>query len=156
MLGENIKKLRKRKGYSQETLAQQLNVVRQTVSKWEKGISVPDADMLTTIAELLDVTVGELLGAKEEKPDTACINDIAAQLAILNEQLASQNRRRRKTVRMILFGILTVIAVPVIIAVIVAVFGFVYYLPSEDETITSELVCALHGEGRYETVITAT
>ncbi|MCR4929008.1 MAG: helix-turn-helix domain-containing protein, partial [Lachnospiraceae bacterium] len=52
MLGENIKTLRKQKGFSQETLAQQLNVVRQTVSKWEKGISVPDAEMLNALSEL--------------------------------------------------------------------------------------------------------
>lgn len=93
MLGETIKRLRKKMGYSQETLAQQLNVVRQTVSKWEKGISVPDADMLTRMGELFEVTVEELLGAEvQEKADTVERNEIAAQLAILNEQLANQNR----------------------------------------------------------------
>lgn len=45
MFSENLKTLRKQKGMSQETLAQQLNVVRQTISKWEKGLSVPDADL---------------------------------------------------------------------------------------------------------------
>ena len=63
MLSENIKILGKQKGYSQETLAQQLNVVRQTVSKWEKGISVPDAEMLNSISELFEVPVSELLGS---------------------------------------------------------------------------------------------
>lgn len=86
MLGETIKRLRKKMGYSQETLAQQLNVVRQTVSKWEKGISVPDADMLTRMGELFEVTVEELLGAEvQEKADTVERNEIAAQLAILND-----------------------------------------------------------------------
>ncbi len=61
MLGENIKILRKQKGFSQETLAQQLNVVRQTVSKWEKGISVPDAEMLNSLSELFEVPVSTLL-----------------------------------------------------------------------------------------------
>ena len=52
MFCENLKLLRKQKGMSQEALAQQLNVVRQTISKWEKGLSVPDAELMTRIAEL--------------------------------------------------------------------------------------------------------
>ncbi|MDF2700588.1 MAG: helix-turn-helix transcriptional regulator [Haloplasmataceae bacterium] len=67
MFNENFKTLRKQKGMSQETLAQQLNIVRQTISKWEKGLSVPDADMLTRIAELFEVSVSELLGSKIEE-----------------------------------------------------------------------------------------
>ena len=46
MLNENIKAIRKAKGLSQQELAVKVNVVRQTVSKWEQGLSVPDADML--------------------------------------------------------------------------------------------------------------
>ena len=46
MLNENMKALRKSQGLSQEELAVKLNVVRQTISKWEQGLSVPDADML--------------------------------------------------------------------------------------------------------------
>ena len=62
MLGENLKTMRKQKGYSQETLAEQLNVVRQTVSKWEKGYSVPDAEMLERIANIFEVPITALLG----------------------------------------------------------------------------------------------
>ena len=62
MLNENIKALRKAKGLSQEELAIKLNVVRQTVSKWEKALSVPDAGMLIKIADALDTTVNVLLG----------------------------------------------------------------------------------------------
>ena len=54
MLNENIKNLRKNKGYTQEELANKLNVVRQTISKWEKGYSVPDAEMLKKLAEIFD------------------------------------------------------------------------------------------------------
>ena len=46
MINENIKHFRKTRGMSQEEMAVKLNVVRQTVSKWEKGLSVPDADVL--------------------------------------------------------------------------------------------------------------
>ncbi len=53
MLNENIKVIRKSKGFSQQELAVKLNVVRQTVSKWEKGLSVPDSDMLISLSEVL-------------------------------------------------------------------------------------------------------
>lgn len=53
MLNENIKSIRKSKGLSQEELAVKLNVVRQTISKWEQGLSVPDSDMLISISEVL-------------------------------------------------------------------------------------------------------
>ena len=62
MLAENLKALRKAKGLSQEELAARLHVVRQTVSKWEKGRSVPDADLLIRLAEELDTTSAALLG----------------------------------------------------------------------------------------------
>lgn len=52
MFHENLKTMRKAKGYTQEELAIKLNVVRQTVSKWEKGLSVPDADVLCKIADV--------------------------------------------------------------------------------------------------------
>lgn len=62
MINENIRHFRKAKGISQEEMAVKLNVVRQTVSKWENGLSVPDADVLIHIAQLLDVSVSQLLG----------------------------------------------------------------------------------------------
>jgi putative transcriptional regulator len=64
MFSENLKTLRKEKGFSQEQLAIRLNVVRQTISKWEKGLSVPDAETLMQLAEVLDVNVSDLLGKK--------------------------------------------------------------------------------------------
>ena len=94
MLNENLKQLRKSKGLSQEELAIRLNVVRQTISKWEKGLSVPDADMLIKIADIFEVSVSELLGAKiGEKQD---VNEVADQLMRINEQLAIKNRRSHR------------------------------------------------------------
>ena len=109
MLNENLKLLRKQKGYSQEMFAEKINVVRQTVSKWEKGISVPDADMLIKIAEVFDVSVNELLGEKAEGPtDNAFIAD---RLSVIAEQLAIRNRRTKYILR--------------IIAISLAVFAFI-------------------------------
>ena len=109
MLGENIKILRQQKGLSQETLAQQINVVRQTVSKWEKGLSVPDAEMLNTLSELFEVPVSTLLGntiEQEEKTTDSSMEEVAKQLAILNEQLALNASRRREKQKKLLIGIL--------------------------------------------------
>ena len=96
MLNENLKKNKKSKGLSQEELAIRLNVVRQTISKWEKGLSVPDADMLIKIAEIFEVSVSELLGAKIEEKNEQDVNEVADQLMRINEQLAIKNRRSHR------------------------------------------------------------
>lgn len=97
MLGENIKKYRKQKGYSQEVLAQEMNVVRQTISKWEKGYSVPDAVMLEKLAELFEVPVSDLLGnAETHAVPQSDLAQISAQLSILNEQMARELTKRRQ------------------------------------------------------------
>lgn len=92
MLGENIAVLRKQRGMTQQSLADALYVTRQTISKWEKNLSVPDADALMRLADALDTTVQTLLGQPEgASPEPS---DIAAALNRINDQLAIQNRRR--------------------------------------------------------------
>ena len=94
MLNENMKALRKNKGLTQEELANRLNVVRQTVSKWEKGLSVPDAEMLRKIADVLESDVSQLLGAPIQQNENTDV--IAEQLSRINEQLIVKNNRSRK------------------------------------------------------------
>ena len=94
MFGENLKTLRKNKGITQEELAARLNVVRQTISKWEKGQSVPDAEMLVKLAEIFEVPVSQLLGSKIESD--AQSDALAEQLARINEQLVIKNRRAKR------------------------------------------------------------
>lgn len=121
MLSENIKEYRKQKGYTQETLAQALNVVRQTVSKWEKGYSVPDADMLEKLADILEVPVSDLLGeSAEPQAKSSDIEKISAQLAILNDQMAREVVRRRRNLRIVLTVIASVLVL--IISGIVVLF----------------------------------
>ena len=100
MLAENLKALRKAKGLSQEELAARLHVVRQTVSKWEKGRSVPDADLLIRLAEELDTTAAALLGP-ELPPETEGSSTTAEQLGRIAEQLAVKNRRARRIWRIV-------------------------------------------------------
>ena len=96
MLNENIKTIRKSKGLSQEELAVKLNVVRQTISKWEQGLSVPDSDMLISISEALDTPVSTLLGETVNEPEADDLKAISEKLEIINLQLAQRKASRRK------------------------------------------------------------
>ena len=115
MLNENIKKLRKFKGLSQEELAIKLNVVRQTVSKWENGLSVPDSTMLIALAEELEISVGVLLG----EPVTESISDdlkaISEKLEVINLQLAKRSMAKAKTIRWILISVCAFIVITFIV-----------------------------------------
>jgi len=103
MLSENLQALRKAKGLSQEELAERLHVVRQTVSKWEKGLSVPDADLLIHLADALDTTVSALLGETVVPEETPEIRQLSEKLAAVNEELARQKERSRKRRRAVFF-----------------------------------------------------
>lgn len=113
MLQDNIKLFRKERGLTQEELAIRVNVVRQTVSKWEKGLSVPDAEMLQKIAEVLEVSVSQLLG--EEKEAEKGRDEVAEQLARINEQLAIKNRRSRRIWKAVWFAVIGFLAVQLLL-----------------------------------------
>lgn len=115
MLNENIKRLRKAKGLSQEELAIKLNVVRQTVSKWENGLSVPDSSMLILLADELDVSVSALLGEAISEPNPDNLKTISEKLEVINLQLAKRSMLKGKTIRWILMS-LCVLIVSIFIA----------------------------------------
>lgn len=125
MLCENIKRLRKSKGLSQGELADRLHVVRQTVSKWEKGLSVPDSEMLVRIADALDTPVNELLGEiVPEKMSDEELRELARKLQILNENYAGLIERRRR-----IWRIVFVVAIVIALVWLIGVAG-VALLPS--------------------------
>ena len=111
MLSENIKSARKSKGLSQEELAVKLNVVRQTISKWEQGLSVPDSDMLIAISEALETPVSALLGEKIIESEADDIKEISEKLEIINLQLAQRKIMRRKVVHWLFISLCLIIAV---------------------------------------------
>ena len=125
MLNDNIRNLRKSKGISQEEMAVKLNVVRQTISKWEKGLSVPDSEMLIKIADLFEVSVSVLLGNEIpiEKEDK---NEISEKLQRINEQLAIKNRRTKTILKIIIWVIVSSILLS-IIPYILIVFGRIIF-----------------------------
>jgi len=135
MFTENLKTLRKSRGLSQEELATRLNVVRQTVSKWEKGLSVPDADLLIRIAEIFEVPVSELLGAKIESE--AEIGAVAEQLSRINEQLAIKNRRARRIWKVIAIIFIAFIVINLLL-ILIGLISF-HVFNTNPVVITSEV-----------------
>lgn len=109
MLNENIKAIRKAKGLSQQELAIKLNVVRQTISKWEQGLSVPDSDMLVFISEVLETPVSTLLGENVVEAEADSLKAISEKLEVINLQLAQRKTTRRKVLHWLLISLCVVI-----------------------------------------------
>lgn len=109
MLNENIKAIRKLKGLSQQELAIKLNVVRQTVSKWEQGLSVPDSDMLISISEVLETPVSKLLGENVIQLEIDDLKAISAKLEVINSQLAQRKTTRKNILHWLLISLCIVI-----------------------------------------------
>lgn len=123
MLNENIKAIRKSKGLSQEELAIKLNVVRQTISKWEQGLSVPDSDMLISLSEVLETPVSTLLGETVPESKADDLQVISEKLEIINLQLAQRKATRRKVLHWFLISLCIVI---VMISVFLITFNSPY------------------------------
>ena len=123
MLNENIKALRKSKGLSQEELAVRLNVVRQTISKWEQGLSVPDSDMLISLSEALETPVSTLLGETVTEAKADDLKAIAQKLEVINLQLAQRKDAWRKAFHGLFF---LLCAATVLTLVVLAALGSPY------------------------------
>ena len=121
MLKENIKQLRKSKGLSQEELAIKLNVVRQTISKWEQGLSVPDSEMLISISEVLETPVSTLLGENISESKADDLKVISEKLEIINLQLLQRNKAIRKMIHWILISLCVII---------ILIFSYLFLLNS--------------------------
>ena len=111
MLNENIKAIRKAKGLSQQELAVKLNIVRQTVSKWEQGLSVPDADLLIALSQALETPVSTLLGETVMESEADRLQAISEKLEVINLQLAQRKTTRRAIIRWLLISICAMILV---------------------------------------------
>ena len=119
MLKDNLKTLRKNKGLSQEELSIKLHVVRQTVSKWESGLSVPDAEMLMTISEILETPVSEILGESIEEKEKKDLKVISEKLEVINEQLAmKQNQKRKMLVSTLIIADVCLIVLFILLAIL--------------------------------------
>ena len=119
MLKDNIKILRKQKGLSQEELSIKLNVVRQTVSKWEQGLSVPDSEMLITLSEVLDTSVSTLLGENIKEKENNDLKVISEKLEVINEQLSNyQKDKRKKLIKTLIIIDICIILLFILLAIL--------------------------------------
>ena len=119
MLNENIKALRKSKGLSQQDLADKLNVVRQTISKWEQGLSVPDSDLLIALSEALETPVSTLLGETVTESEADQVKALSEKLEIINLQFARRKAMRRSALHWLLIAVcLGILAVAAILVVV--------------------------------------
>lgn len=142
MLNENIKAIRKSKGLSQQELAIKLNVVRQTISKWEQGLSVPDSDMLISISEVLETPVSTLLGETVTEAKVDNLKAISEKLEVINLQLAQRKTTRRKIIRWLLISLCAIIVM--IFAVLIIIWSSPYLGWDYSDPETAVLGVAFH------------
>ena len=141
MLNETIKAIRKSKGLSQQELAVKLNIVRQTVSKWEQGLSVPDSDMLISLSEALETPVSTLLGETVIETEIDTLKAISEKLEVINLQLARRKTMRRKIIHC---SLITLCAIIVVVSAILFSLESSYLGWDYNEPETAVLGVAFH------------
>ena len=141
MLNENIKAIRTSKGLSPQELAVKLNVVRQTISKWEQGLSVPDSDMLLAISEALETPVSTLLGETVAETKAEDLSAISQRLEVINLQFARKKAMRRSALHWLFIAVCVgILAVAAVLAVVNSPYlGWDYSAPE-----TAVMGVALH------------
>lgn len=125
MFNKNLKNLRIQKGLSQEELAERLHVVRQTVSKWERGLSIPDAELLIRISEIFETSVSVLIGETVEPAEDK--NIIAQKLEQLNSMLAEKNRRSRRIWNVIVTILISIVGISILVMILRMLTSFIFY-----------------------------
>lgn len=108
---ENLRAFRKQKEFSQEYLAEKMNVSRQTISKWENGTAMPDLKKLTDLASLFDVSMDELLGTSA--PDYKTTVSDNSELENLKQAFDEYKAKNKKTT--IIFGAVSTVLVVALI-----------------------------------------
>lgn len=110
---ENLRALRKEKSFSQEYLAEKMNVSRQTISKWENGTAMPDLKKITELAQLFDTSMDELLGTSSP----AQAPDNSAELELLDRRISQLEEKSKKNSKNLIFAIVCLSVALVIFAI---------------------------------------
>ena len=122
-LGSSLMNARKKCGLSQEKVAEKLGVSRQTISKWEQGLSVPDSDLLIALSEALETPVSTLLGETVTESEADEVKALAEKLEVINLQFARIKALRRSALH---WGLIAVRVGILAVAVILAMVGSPY------------------------------
>ena len=112
-IGSFLKELRKEKGFTQEELAEQLNVSGRTVSRWETGYNMPDISILIELAELYEVSIPEIVnGERKNEIMNEEVKEVAQSLSdyadLEKEKMLKEVRSLSITgvVALLLYGVL--------------------------------------------------
>ena len=118
--------LRKQKGFSQEELANRLNVSRQTISKWEVGESTPDMEKIVAISDLFEVSLDELVKGEESKMAEPSERIVKSELySDIKEHVLTEDNKKRVTKGLKIAGIIAGVIVLIdLISFIVYVIMF--------------------------------
>lgn len=131
MLNINIQRARKNKKLSQAELAELLHVSRQTISNWERGLSVPDARVIEEMNQILGVPTSQLLGKElitdDEESNEPSDQEIVKELAKLNAFYARELERRREREQKLQRWVL----IAVIVIALIYALGKIYFHPTE-------------------------
>lgn len=139
MLNENIKSLRKQNGLSQEQLANEMHVVRQTVSKWERGLSVPDSDSLIKLAEILHTSVSVLLGENVEETEHSELDKISEKLEEINMQFF-ENKQKKMTIYRNIFIALDALTVVVFLVLLFMKSSYLQWDTTDSNTAVMKFI----------------
>ncbi|MDU6879341.1 helix-turn-helix transcriptional regulator [Finegoldia magna] len=139
MLNENIKSLRKQNGLSQEQLANEMHVVRQTVSKWERGLSVPDSDSLIKLSEILHTSVSVLLGENVEETQQTELDKISEKLEEINLQFF-ENKQKKITIYRNIFIVVDVLIVFVFLVLFFMKSSYLQWDTTDSNTAVMKLI----------------
>ena len=137
IFADKIIQLRKKNGWSQEELAEQMNVSRQSVSKWESAQSIPDIEKIIRLSEIFGVSIDYLL--KDEMEDveyTGCESDEGRELRrVTMEEASDFIKVKRETSKRIAFGVFLCILSPICLIILAAA--------SEEYGLSENIVCGL-------------
>lgn len=144
-LGQFITQLRKEKSYTQKQLAELLFVSDKAVSKWERGLSIPDVSLLLSLAEVLGVTVTELLEGRrmeaEEQPDREQVEELVQKaISFSGDRVEKQKQNRKK--RIFIFFLCWGFALSLILAAQFISRSEVFFFPGG---VTLILLCFFFG-----------
>lgn len=139
MLNENIKSLRKSNGLSQEQLANEMHVVRQTVSKWERGLSVPDSDSLIKLSEILHTSVSVLLGENVEEVHETELDKLSDKLEEINLQFF-ENKQKKITIYRNIFIVIDALIVVVFLALFFMKSSYLQWDTTDSNTMVMKFI----------------
>ena len=150
-MGEIIREARKKKGLTQKDIATHLHITDRAVSKWERGVCTPDLAVLEPLAEMLDISVAELITGKvevvvENKEDVELV--VKETIEYSKQENDQKKRKSRKRTLLLIFTLLFLFGALLLYLLHLGFFHKIGKYPSPDgTTVTTVYNCNLNRNG---------